>query len=132
MKNKILIGNGIVSWNKVERQSDRYGTISMFNTGKLFIDTINKYLDKQGKLICEILETRASYHIGDLYHGFFPQTPKIGDMIELGNGKLFIEKDEYYSVGLSPVDNRATFWLDPKKLYNIHNQTINLFFEVEE
>ncbi len=125
---KILLGTGILNWNKSERVSDRYGAV--FLDTDLHADAITPLLGKKGKLICEVLETRASNHIGDLSRGISPSTPKVGDTIELGEGILFTEGSlNNLVVGLKPEDERATDWLNPHKLYNVHAQTVNLFFE---
>jgi hypothetical protein len=91
-------------------------------------ETIKEYAGQKGKLIAEVIATRKSSHIGDLFHGFFPTTPNIGEEIELGEGTLFYEPGEYFAVGLKPDDNRETFWLIPQNLYRVHEQTVKLFF----
>jgi hypothetical protein len=138
MKTKILIGTGVLNWNRSERISDRYGAITMNNDNaddvvltkdaKLFVDEIRKHRNEFGYLVCHILETRESTHLGDLFHGFFPSTPKKGANIKLGEGKLFYEYNNIDTVGLRPIDDRETFWLDPKKLYQVHEQTVELYF----
>ena len=73
--------------------------------------------------------TRESNHIGDLFHGFMPKTPEIGEVIELGEGNVFYDIDEFgENIGLKPSDNRKTFWLNPKMLYRCHSQTVDVYF----
>lgn len=138
-QNRIKIGEGALSWNGAERRSDRYGTIGMFNensndetiTRNAFLDIIliKENEGKTGELMCIVKEIRRSTHIGDLFHGFFPTTPKIGAKITLGKGKLFYEKPGFVdTVGLKPSDDRKIFWLIPKQLYRVHEQTVELYF----
>ena len=140
---KILIGKGALSWNRSERVTDRYGAVNLWNkNANEKIITSGAYLDiklikahegKKGSLICEVIEIRESTHIGDLFHGFHPNTPELGAEIILGEGELFYHRtDGIDSVGLKPLPPRwgtATFWLDPEKLYNTHEQTVNLYFK---
>lgn len=130
MNNKIL-GTGRLNWRRHERIGDRYGSIClMYNEDNGTFD-LPKYTGF-GKLIATVKETRDPIHIGDLFHGFFPQKPEIGDVIELGEGDIFYDNDEYGDmVGLKPKDNRETFWLGPKALYRCHNQTVELSFQTD-
>ena len=145
MQEKILIGTGGLNWFTNERVTDRYGTVNMMlnNTNNeqiaenacLFDDIIKQYIGKKGKLICKVLQTRQSTHIGDIIHGLYPSTPNIGDEIELGEGFLFLEyskKEDIWKVGLKPEDDRDTFWLNPKSLYKLHEQTVDLYFLLSE
>lgn len=127
---KDLIGTGILNWRRHERISDRYGMVCLY---KRFgsEDTIElKKFTGYGKLIAKIVETRDSKHIGDLFHGFFPQKPNVNDIVQLGEGDVFYDEDEIGEiVGLKPKDNRETFWLSPQELYKCHDQTVELYFE---
>lgn len=129
-KNKILLGTGILNWDRGERVSDRYGFVKLFTAigsdETLLFDTIHK--DKNGRLIAEVIQTRKSDHIGDMFHGVFPVTPDVGESIVLGEGNLTVDDD---AVGLTPADGRETLWLDINKLYRAHLQTIKLYFEYE-
>ena len=141
--NQVLLAFGVLSWFRSERVSDRYGSVSVYNedsmgthlidNSKINLDEVEKFTGKKGKLICEVLDTRESTHIGDMFHGFFPKTPQVGQKFTLGEGTLFSEQiDDQKAVGVEPEDGRNAFWLDPKKLYNVHEQTVNLYFEPEE
>jgi len=127
-KNKILLGIGILNWDRGERVSDRYGFVKLFtsvnNEETLLFDKSQN--DKKGRLIAEVIRTRKSDHIGDLFHGVFPVTPKVGENIILGDGALIVDDD---AVGLIPNDGRETLWLDIDKLYRAHLQTVKLYFE---
>jgi hypothetical protein len=78
-----------------------------------------------GSLVAEVIATRKSTHIGDLFRGIFPSTPKLGARIVLGHGALFYNGNQ---VGLKPDDGRENDWLDPHSLYQAHDQTVRLIF----
>lgn len=130
MNDKVL-GTGRLNWRRFERVGDRYGSVCLTHNGDNDTFDLPKYTGF-GKLIAVVKETRNSTHIGDLFHGFFPQKPEIGEVIELGEGYIFYDHDELGEmVGLKPMDNRETFWLDPKALYRCHDQTIELSFQTD-
>jgi hypothetical protein len=81
---------------------------------------------QRGSLVVEVLETRESTHIGDLFRGFFPSTPQVGEVIRLGSGAVFVEPGEISTIGLLPDDHRTSDWLDPQALYRAHEQTVRL------
>jgi hypothetical protein len=125
---RILLGQGRLSWAPIERVSDRYGTVTLFKSWDGFstVDLI-KTVESKGKLIAVVKNVATSRHVGDLFHKIYPFTPEVGDEIVLGEGKLFYTED---SVGIEPVDDdRDDFWLDPKQLYKVHDQTVVLYFE---
>jgi len=126
--NKILLGTGILNWDRGERVSDRYGSVKLYSSTRseetLLFD--QGEAGQKGRLIARVIKNRKSNHIGDFFHGLFPEMPEVGEEILLGVGKLFFEDDV---VGLKPEDGRETFWLDPKKLYRAHFQTVELYFE---
>ncbi len=129
-KNKILLGTGILNWDRGERVSDRYGFVKLFTSlgseETLLFDEAHK--DKKGRLVAKVIKTRKSDHVGDLFHGVFPATPDVGENIILGKGILVVDDD---AVGLKPEDGRDSMWLEIKKLYRAHLQTVELFFEYE-
>src|SRR5262245_59579085 len=93
--NKILLGTGRLTWDRMERVSDRYGFVYLMEYGdsmsphKLAPLTIPKeHLGKRGSFMAHVIETRQSTHIGDLFRKIFPVTPKVGDDIMLGYGVL--------------------------------------------
>ncbi|HMN19582.1 MAG TPA: hypothetical protein PKA31_03245 [Candidatus Moranbacteria bacterium] len=122
------LGTGILNWNGAERRSDRYGSVMLYVSleNEEPIHLVQVKAGKRGRLIAIVKETRQSRHIGDLFHGVFPKTPKVGQKITLGEGTLFFEGNV---VGLQPDDGRDTQWLDMRALYNAHEQTVALCFE---
>ena len=133
---RILIGSGVLNWPSDERVGDRYGCVLLFTTP----DSENQanftpavfgeaMAGRKGSLLAIPIETRKSYHIGDFCNGFAPTVPEVGEEITLGSGTIFCEtRNGYDYVGLSPDDGRETFWLDPKALYRVHHQTVDLYF----
>jgi hypothetical protein len=128
---------GILSWPARERRSDRYGTIGLYKQNydetvstavDLNIDELVAYTDTKVRIVATILEARQSGHIGDLFRAIFPSMPTAGQSFDLGAGTLFItfEDGEEPVFGLRPDDGRATDWFDPKTLYQLHDQTVEL------
>jgi hypothetical protein len=78
-----------------------------------------------------VIETRPSYHISDTIRRIYPTNPKVGTIIPLGTGELFVQevKPGVRCVGVSPLDGRAKDWLNPHALYAAHYQTVRLFFD---
>ncbi len=129
------LGTGQLSWMGSERRTDRYGTVALWEDATPYRDDsslllkTNSLTGKHGKLVATVLETRKSSHIGDLFHGYTPGSAEVGKTYQLGVGTLF-EEEQYGSrtVGLKPDDGRNEFWLDPKQLYIVHQQTVRLVF----
>ena len=130
-----IIGTGVLSWESVERISDRYGFVFLIdnadNKEALPFDSalILSQSGLKGTLKAFIIETRDSRHIGDLFRHIYPKTPPIGEEIELGKGTLAFRDD--INVGLEPTDGRESGWLDPHALYQCHEQTVELRFYPE-
>lgn len=141
------IGSGVLSWDRVERRTDRYGAIVLDHTtyggevvceAKLDLPTLEKLLRKRVRLVAVVVAARASGHCGDLSHGIFPSQPDVGERVELGVGELSLKALEWSppitSIVLAPRDERDVltrdvFWIDPHKLYRLHDQTVELFAE---
>ena len=138
------LGMGALNWSKDERISDRYGTVSLSDSGWLgqkiednsFMnsDVIEKLCGKKGKLVANVIKTRKSKHIGDITRKIYPSMPGVGEIIVLGEGTFFKEAyDEMeFGVGVIPYDKRSNDWLDPRQLYRVHQQTVNLYFVTDE
>lgn len=140
--NQHCIGEGRLTWNGVERRSDRYGSIYLIEEGhdsttpepsRSLIDQekVAEFKGRRGSLVATVTEARDSTHIGDLFRGIYPSRPEVGEVIELGTGILFADELEYapgICVGLKPDDGRDSDWLDPRKLYRAHEQSVKLYF----
>ena len=148
--NSTLIGRGVLNWQRMERVSDRYGAVHLDDhsgeylgvedipAGPIkaaFVPVTRQRVGKTGKLIATVLEARKSGHIGDLFRGISPRVPKVGQKIELGHGALFYEQNRYdpklTEVGLCPPDGRRSDWLNPRALYDCHDQTVELRFHAD-
>src|SRR6185437_13461415 len=95
---RIFLGAGDVSWNALERRSDRYGSIRLTNQDKagndhdvLFDPKLDELEGKKGKLIAVVVNPVKSPHMGDALRGFIPSTPEKGEEVLFGEGSLFIE-----------------------------------------
>jgi len=134
--NIILLGQGRLTWSRYERIGDRYGAVSLMTDGDSlngvgkWVPISDEHDGQHGTLAAEVLETRDSTHIGDLFRGLFPETPEVGERIVLGQGTLFTERADLgaVQVGLRPDDGRKVDWLNPEKLYRAHEQTVRLLF----
>jgi hypothetical protein len=129
----IVLGEGRLSWQRTERISDRYGAVILMHDGDSWTEPSGYAVfdpaltGRRGTLVAEVLETRESTHIGDLFHGFSPTTPAVGEQIRLGSGTVFVEYvNDIWTIGLRPRDGRDVFWLAPNALYRAHEQTVRL------
>lgn len=139
----IDLGTGVLTWNGVERRGDRYGAVYLIpekhnsftrEPSPSQVKTQEVHEGERGVLVALVKETRESTHIGDLFHGLYPETPEVGERILLGTGTLFFEPVPAggVQVGLRPDDRRLSFWLNPRMLYRAHEQTVQLIFEQDE
>ena len=130
-----VIGKGRLTWDRSERISNRYGAVYLMVDGdSLSLAPINIPFEIAGRhvhLIAKVLETRQSTHIGDLFHGVVPRTPKVGDVISLGDGLITLGKncEGAATVVLVPVPMREHFWMSIRALYDAHEQTVELIAE---
>jgi hypothetical protein len=142
----VELGSGMLNWNRYERVGDRYGAVSLFGdrAGEPDLDDYlaggypgattafaEAPVGSRGQLRAEVLVNRRSGHIGDLFRGLRPPDvpPAPGTILTLGTGTLFVEHDDgVAAVGLRPDDGRASDWLDPEVLYQLHEQTVRLVF----
>ncbi len=139
---KMLIAHGVFTWHGAERRSDRYGTFAIDTTPYNNTITVPAMVDptveslegERVQIQVEVVEARDSGHIGDLFRGIFPTTPEVGTVIDLGEGVLFIERNDWsvggMMFGLLPDDDREVDWFDPHKLYRLHDQTVKVYMEV--
>lgn len=136
------IGYGILTWGREERVTGRYGSIALTHqnyfdsvTRSAILDTANlRVMEGQRvRLKVVIVEARDSGHCGDLFLEIFPSKPEIGEEIELGIGVLQLTSSGIpgggTDIALKPEDGRDHFWMDPRKLYRVHDQTVRLYIE---
>lgn len=130
----MLIAKGIFSWDGAERRSQRYGAFTVdctdFNNDVETEAFRNKY---EGRcwVYCRVVETRKSGHLGDQFLKISPSTPKVGEIIELGVGNLKSVRNDFIDImyELHPEDSRKHFWIDPRILYRLHDQTVEIYAE---
>lgn len=134
------IGFGVLSWDGAERRSNRYGSVHLDDMpyegqdvgAKATLDaSVENFIGQRVRLTVKVLESRKSGHIGDLFLSIRPSQPDVGEEVDLGIGVLQLAPS--YSalpaVELRPLDGRAELWIDPRKLYRVHDQTVELYAE---
>jgi hypothetical protein len=137
---KVKIGYGIFSWASIERQSDRYGSFYLgqeaiggaISEASLDSEALRTFTGARVKVTAKVLEARRSGHVGDLSHSIFPTTPEVGEVVEIGVGCIGTESNSWdgtVNIFLKPEDGREEFWLDPHKLYRLHDQTVEIYVE---
>lgn len=138
---KSLVATGIVTWSSEERQSNRYGSIAIVGksydgsgsyTPILHPRRLSRLYGNRVHLNCRVLESRDSGHIGDHFLNIMPSRPEVGEVISLGVGFLTKEKVSWSNdlvLALKPRDSRSKFWIDPRKLYRLHDQTVEVYAE---
>jgi len=128
MTKKIILGTGVLNWNRDERVTDRYGTVKLYKGARPDHDKEVPLVQTKGygKLCATVLETRDSYHQGDWIRGLSPGGAKMGMTVVLGTGTIFSEGISV--VGLAPLKKRYSDWLNPRSLYKLHHQTVSLWF----
>lgn len=129
-----MIGRGWLSWPRVERVCDRYGTVMVLAADKATPAPLVHDISGVGTLTATVVAHGLSEHIGDIFRGFAPPrgsevVPDLGSHHILGAGSLFYEQaDGAETVGVAPADGRETDWLDPATLYLLHEQEVILTF----
>ena len=138
------VGHGIFSWNGQERRTDRYGSFIVDAQNHeqgaraaayLDLKALKNLVGKRVRVWCVVVETRTSGHIGDLFHGIKPSTPNVGEVVDLGVGTLQLEDagfNNLTAITLHPKDGRKTFWIDPRRFYRLHDQTVDVFVEATD
>lgn len=129
---------GQFNWNGLERRSDRYGGIMLLGAHddwdspapRVSLDPLLCFIGQRVKITARVLETRNSYHVGDLSRGIYPTKPDIGWVVELGIGTVRdIEDVGGHDHLLFQRDGRpdnGPDWMDPAVLYKLHCQTVEL------
>ncbi len=134
------VAYGIFTWDSQERRSNRYGSILVANTNYnqdaptasgCDVERLDKLRHKRVRITCEVVAIRASGHAGDRFLGIMPTTPNVGEVIELGVGTLDCQDgfDGSPEISLRPNDGRKQFWIDPRILYRLHDQTVRVYIE---
>jgi hypothetical protein len=132
------VGKGIFCWSGIERQTRRYGAFylgdaTFSNTVKvtpsLKVAQLERLRGRRVQVFATVVEVRKSGHVGDAFLGLKPKTPKVGQTIDLGVGVLdlgTLSYDKFTTIVLRPEPLRRELWLDPRKLFRLHDQTVEL------
>jgi hypothetical protein len=128
-----LIGQGWLSWPRLERVSDRYGSVLLTEEDGVGTFELTPGLDgRRGQLVAKVTARGLSEHIGDLFRGLSPprsvdELPALGSEHVLGEGAVFYhEMEGAQCIGVAPDDERDADWLDPHALYRLHEQEVEL------
>jgi hypothetical protein len=150
----MVVTKGIFTWNADERRSNRYGGFflgdSNYNESRFCPDAycdpdnLEQFQEQKVKITATVVETADSGHMGDMFL-FLPETPDqhikpsrpdVGEVVVVGVGTLLVR---YYEEGvgkkaffLKPSDGRNKFWIDPRVLYRLHDQTVTISIEPTE
>jgi hypothetical protein len=135
------VGFGNLTWDGGERRTDRYGSFVLEHVTYEGKDRVAAFTDlkvlrtlvgKRVHIRCVVRAARKSGHVGDLFHQIFPSMPEVGETVDLGVGILKLADagfNNLTSIVLEPNDGREHFWIDPRKLYRLHDQTVDLFVD---
>src|SRR5581483_2436230 len=137
---KHLVGRGIFGWDSSERRTNRYGAIHLSNGPYSGPDRAEVFHNREAlgrafgmkvRLTVKVVESRKSTHVGDQALKISPSQPSVGEEIDLGVGDLDLEQgyDGTPDIVLQPGDRRKELWIDPRKLYRLHDQTVEVFIE---
>ena len=139
------LGSGIFSWCATERRFGRYGSFFLARSDSNETVRRDVHLDLPAlralegmhvRISLRVAESRPSGHGGDQFLQLFPGVPPaVGSTIELAVGRLILldhsgfPPDDHptrVGIGIAPSDGRRHLWLDPEKLYRLHDQTVDL------
>jgi len=138
---KQILAKGIFGWDGTERRTSRYGSIHLSDTpfnpkaGSAVVKydkaLLKRLEGKRVRLTVEVVEVRDSGHLGDAFLKIVPQRPKVGDIVDLGVGELgsLPGWDGKPDIFLAPKDRAKDLWIDPRKLYRLHDQTVIVYVE---
>lgn len=138
-----LIGTGIFMWYGSERQTDRYGAFYLASESysglkpgrkvKIDLGAVSTLVGKRVRIVAKVVENRPSEHIGDAFHNLSPNPLDVGQELELAVGRLGTHRENGETfLEVHPDDNRREFWIDPRKFFQLHDQTIELYVEVSD
>ncbi len=139
---KQLYGKGVFAWDSIERRTNRYGSFTLNDSPYNDIDKVevvrndevlNALVAKRVRVTAIVVENRPSDHIGDQFLGIKPPNPPtaVGTEIDLGVGVLMHAPDWAGNPApvLMPIDGREELWIDPRQLFKLHDQTVEVHFE---
>lgn len=133
------IGHGVFMWMSPERQTNRYGAFFLSDTTyageKVAAPSLTFGTEHtgRGRVVAVVVANRESGHVGDLALGIRPAMPDVGAEIDLGIANVAAETDPDFPgirmVVMHPDDGREELWIDPRQLYRLHDQTVDIYVE---
>lgn len=137
---------GIFMWGGEERRSDRYGFVTVCKTSfdgrsKANVSVSDPFalaylVNQRAAIKVTVLEARKSGHVGDLSRKIYPVTPAVGATFDLGVGTLRSIACDWsgigIAIGLEPDDGRPSDWFNPRILYQLHDQTVEISIEASD
>lgn len=126
MKNMVkLVSLNKLTWANYERQMDRWGSLTLGPFAEAINENIGEFIGKVGELYLRVEKYDETKKIPGL-----DSFPKEGNYICVGVGKLFIEETGYGAdaIGVKPLDNRDSKWMDSEILYRMNNQVVEVWF----
>ena len=102
MAKPVHLGKGVLTWEKSERVTNRYGTVALIPDGETsvtpgepasLIDELaaTHLRGTPGRLYCVVAEPRRSTHMGDQLNKIKPRKPKRLATLVFGHGTLEVE-----------------------------------------
>lgn len=140
----ILIGTGHLTWEMVERQSGRYGTVELTpptelgdggaasqGEGEDVFVALTSNISGYGRLSARIISPRESQHVGDRIRGFAPSFPNADELIVLGEGEAHYDTgyNGCMCFGVKPLNGRRNFWMSPENMFRCHSSVVELLWE---
>lgn len=120
------LGIGILDWGRWERCMDRFGAIYLDGC-ELDIKLLHDLEGCVGTLVAEVADVRDDERVWSSFG-----LPLLGQEICLGCGILFVlpafESGMSSRVGLMPVDNKRSEWLNMQALFMAHGHKVRLWF----
>ena len=138
----IELGIGILGWPPSERETQRYGIVTLWTEGDdhplsiiykkprrielLVIKVPGKNVF--GDLIATVVGARPVVCGIDPIGGFKPRPISQGSQVTLGRGILVFPDNKSVSISPRPDQMRPTKWMKPKNLFRVVDQLVRLSF----
>lgn len=123
----IELGTGVLTWPPAERELGRFGTVSLREPNAHQLRPFETAAAGEVvRLAFTVAVVRSAMLPPNRHLGIEPQTPYVGEEIDLGIGVLFVLDMPGLgpvAVGVLPTEQRLRpdQWLDPAALYKAHN-----------
>lgn len=124
-----FIEQGILEWPQAERDTGRYGVITLYDGIKMDSKRIiiKTRRTGYGTLSAIVVETRKPFHNGDPRLRRIPKVPNVNDKFILGSG--LVSYPDARAICVEPIIQIiGKPWMDIDVLYNIVNQTVRIYF----